>query len=158
MTDIERVRQLIEMMVEHQLTEVSIRQGEEEICLKRPGAPGLSGASASALSMVSMSGASPAAPPGLPWPAETAAQPEAEDLVFIRSPMVGTYYAAPSEGAEPFVTEGMEVRPDSVVCIIEAMKVFNEIRAEVAGIIRRIHVKNAQMVDYGKELFAIRAF
>jgi acetyl-CoA carboxylase biotin carboxyl carrier protein len=79
-----------------------------------------------------------------------------DNLVAITSPMVGTFYRAPSEGAEPYVTVGSFVEPDTVVCIVEAMKVMNEVKADVAGEIVEILVQNGEPVEYGQELFMVK--
>ena len=79
-----------------------------------------------------------------------------EGLVDIISPIVGTYYAAPSPDAEPYIKVGDSVAPDTVVCIVEAMKVINEIKAEAAGTIEKIVVSNGQAVEFGQVLFKIR--
>lgn len=78
------------------------------------------------------------------------------DLHVIKSPIVGTFYRAPSPNSEPFVTVGAQIEPDSVVCIIEAMKLMNEIQAEVGGEIVKIYVENGQPVEYGQPLFGVR--
>jgi len=87
--------------------------------------------------------------------AETAAS-EDQDLHIITSPIVGTFYRAPSPAAEPFVRIGSEVEPESVVCIIEAMKLMNEIQAETSGEVAKIYVENGQPVEYGQPLFGIK--
>jgi acetyl-CoA carboxylase biotin carboxyl carrier protein len=89
-----------------------------------------------------------------------AAQPQpaaaAEQLHTLRSPIVGTFYRAPSPNAQSFVEVGSRVSPDTVVCIIEAMKLMNEIPADIAGVVAEIYVENAQPVEYGQPLFGIR--
>lgn len=80
----------------------------------------------------------------------------ATDLHMIRSPIVGTFYRAPSPTSEPFVRIGDRVEPDTVVCVIEAMKLMNEIQADVSGTVVEIHVENAQPVEYGQPLFSIK--
>lgn len=106
----------------------------------------------------------PSSPPS-PAPAPTvASQPEAkgeeekeEDNVhYIRAPMVGTFYRAPAPGAEPFVKEGDRVKKGDVVCIIEAMKIMNEIKSDVDGVIEEVLVENAHPVEYGQPLFKVR--
>jgi len=86
----------------------------------------------------------------------SAAAAHAEDLNLIKSPIVGTFYSAPSPGAEPFVKLGDQVRAGQVVCIIEAMKLMNEIESDAAGEVVRIYVENGQPVEYGESLFALR--
>jgi len=158
--DIEHIRQLIEMMVENELTEVSLRDGEEEVNLRRP-PPGhvmeTSCAVAAPAAPVAVPAAAPAAAPAAP-PAEAVAQPaaEEEELLTITSPMVGTFYTSSSPDAPAFVQAGSQVTPDSAVCIVEAMKVFNEIKAEVSGTIHKILVKNEQAVEFGQPLFLVR--
>ena len=91
--------------------------------------------------------------PGLPLPAPAAAVPS--HLVEIKSPMVGTFYSAPEPGAEPYVKAGTRIATGQVVCIIEAMKIMNEIEAEVAGVVREVLVENAQPVEFGQLLFRV---
>ena len=97
--------------------------------------------------------AAPAVGPGSPGPAPAAAPPS--HLVEIKSPMVGTYYSAPEPGAEPYVKAGSRVATGQVVCIIEAMKIMNEIESEVAGVVREVLVENAQPVEFGQLLFRV---
>ncbi len=96
-------------------------------------------------------------PPSAPGAsAEAADHTDDDELVHIPAPMVGTLYTASDPDSAPFVEVGSEVGPDTVVCILEAMKVFNEIKAEIAGTIERILIKNEQPVEYGQPLFAVR--
>ncbi len=101
------------------------------------------------------SAASAAAAPA-PAPSTAAAPPAAPEGKPIQSPMVGTFYRSPSPEAEPFVQRGASVKPDTVICIIEAMKVLNEIRAETSGVIVDVLVENGQPVEFGQPLFLIR--
>src|SRR5881409_3187409 len=106
-----------------------------------------------------------APPPPAPFPVaageggtgkgEVAAAPPKSHLLDIKSPMVGTYYAAPEPGAAPYVKAGTRVAPGQVVCIIEAMKIMNEIESEVTGVIREVCVENAQPVEFGQLLFRV---
>lgn len=159
MLDVEKIKQLIEMMVANDLVEISLRDGEVEVNLRRPnpGGPVL----ASPLERTEQPGAMSAAPvpigePAAVPPAAPTAEEDESELVEITSPMVGTFYSAPDPDSPPFVTAGSEVGPGSVVCILEAMKVFNEIKAEISGTIERILVKNEQPVEYGQPLFSVR--
>ena len=98
-------------------------------------------------------------PAGLQTPAEaveTSQDQPKEDLIEINSPIVGTFYATPSPDSEPYVDIGSEVQAQTVVCIIEAMKVMNEIKAEVSGTIVEVLVTNGQAVEYGQALFRVR--
>jgi acetyl-CoA carboxylase biotin carboxyl carrier protein len=95
-------------------------------------------------------------PPSSDDPDKTAEASAAEHLHTIKSPIVGTFYRAPSQESEPFVKVGDHVDPDTVVCIVEAMKLMNEIQAEVSGQVVKIFVENKQPVEYGQPLFGIR--
>jgi acetyl-CoA carboxylase biotin carboxyl carrier protein len=93
-------------------------------------------------------------------PAQTQAtqqeQPEEEALHIIKSPLVGTFYRAPSPNSEPFVNAGDRVEPETVVCIVEAMKLMNNIQSEVSGVVAKIYAENGQPVEYGQPLFGIK--
>jgi len=150
--DIKNIKLLVKLMVDNDLSELDMADGDSKIHLKR----GVGG-----VPMVMPPGAAfpvpqvPAAP-GSAAPAAPAAEKPAEQFLEIRSPMVGTFYAAPSPDSEPYVTIGSAVGEDSVVSIIEAMKVMNEIKAEHSGTIVEICVKNAQPVEYGQVLFRVK--
>ncbi len=153
MLDIDQIRQLIDMMVANDLVEISLRSGELEVSLRRPNkTPGED---------LRVPGARPQTPGGdenvstQTGPTPTQADAEAE-LLQVRSPMVGTFYAGPDPESPPFVEVGSEVGPETVVCLLEAMKVFSEIKAEVSGVIERILVKNEEAVEYGQPLFLVR--
>lgn len=159
MLDIDKIRELVQMMVAHDLVEISLRDGEEEVNLRRPNARampealnGLAGAPSANPSYILAPQATSAA---LPPPAAAPAAPDA-GLLEIKSPMVGTFYASPDPDSPPFVQAGAAVHVGTVVCILEAMKVFNEIKCEVAGTIERVLVKNAQAVEFGQPLFLVR--
>jgi len=151
--ELDRIQRLVEMMVANDLVELSLRDGEVEVNLRRPNPN-----SHDAPILHTM----PAAPP----PALTvgAAPPEAVvagevvgvELQEIRSPMVGTFYASPDPDSPQFVHVGSNVGPSTVVCILEAMKVFSEIKAETSGTIERILVRDGESVEYGQPLFLVR--
>ena len=143
---IEDVKLLVKLMVEHDLDEVSVTDGNRSIALKRSSASPL----AAAASPVAAGAAEAAAP------AASREEEPSEQLVEVKSPMVGTLYAAPSPDSDPYVAVGAYVDENTVVCIVEAMKVMNEVRAEVSGVITEICVKNAQPVEYGQVLFRVR--
>jgi|GEM_PF-16374 len=152
--DVQKVRELIELMVEHGLTEVRIREGETAINLRK-------GPAGEVVYTTTPAPAAPAAAPAAPAPAPAAApaaapSPADEGLVTISSPMVGTLYTAPDPESPPFVHVGSQIEPNTPVCIIEAMKVFNEIKAEVSGTIERILVHNEQAVEFGQPLMLVR--
>ena len=148
MIDIRKLKELVRLMVENDLTELDLRDEQETVTVKRPGlhvAPQVVAAPA-AMPMVAAPAAAPAA----------AAAPVAEKLPAIESPMVGTFYATPGPDKAPFVSVGAKVGPDTTVCLIEAMKIFNEIKAETSGTVEEILVKSGQPVEFGQPLFRIR--
>ena len=143
------------MMVANDLVEISLRDGDVEVNLRRP--------TASAGDVAPAVTARPASPNPtgeagiVTLPAEGPAADEQEvEYVEIKSPMVGTFYAAPDPDSPPFVQLGSTVNPSTVVCIVEAMKVFNEIKAELSGTIQKILVKNEEPIEYGQPLFLVR--
>jgi acetyl-CoA carboxylase biotin carboxyl carrier protein len=149
--DLEQIRELLKLMTEHDLGEIRIRQGENVISLRKghAGEPVFYGAPAPALQHV------PAAP--VAAPSAPAAELGRDDgLIPIASPMVGTVYLGPDPESPPYVSVGREVDLTTPVCIIEAMKVFNEIRAEVSGTVERILVQNEQAVEFGQPLMMVR--
>ena len=149
--DIEKIRQLIQMMVSNDLVEISLRDGDVEVSLRRPTAhAGVEQVAVATTHVPTVS--APAAGDGQ----GNNGKDDDGDLVEISSPMVGTFYHSPDPDAPPFVKVGMHVHPDTVVCIVEAMKVFNEIKAEVSGTIERIVVKNEQSLEYGQPMFLVR--
>lgn len=152
--DIDKVKELVDLMVENDLVRISLRSDTEEITLQRPGK---NEPVAMPVSVLESTPALPA-PNSPPQQAgQSNGEPKENDgLVPIHSPMVGTSYASSHPGADPFVKVGSQVVPDTIVCIIEAMKVFNEIRAEVTGTIEKILVGNEHAVEYGQPLFLVR--
>lgn len=152
--DIDRIRKLIELMKEHDLGEIDLRQEDQRIRLCGAG----HGQTFVAPPMLS----APSAPaPGPAAPAAGSAPPSASDpldgphIAVITSPMVGTFYSKPNPNAKDFVEVGSAVQNDTVVCIIEAMKVFNDITAEMRGKIVQVLVRNEEAVDFGKPLFKV---
>jgi acetyl-CoA carboxylase biotin carboxyl carrier protein len=143
-------------MVENDLNEIRVRQGETAISLRK-GPAGIQ--IAGGFAPTPMSAVMPHGP--VAQPAQMAAPPaeekaQDEGLVPIVSPMVGTFYTAADPDSPPYVSVGSTVTPDSPVCIIEAMKVFNEIKAEVSGVIERILVQDQQAVEFGQPLMLVR--
>ncbi len=158
MLDTDKIRELVDMMVANDLLELSLRDGDVEVRLRRPGPATGEGAAADAGRSGVPNLTVEAGGQGATLPSADVPTAEAEDseLVEIRSPMVGTFYAASSPDSPPFVQAGSQAHPGTVVCIVEAMKVFNEIKAEVTGTIERVLVKNEQPVEYGQPLFLVR--
>lgn len=150
--NIEDIKKLVEMMVSNDLSELDIIQGEDKVSLKR-GRP-----APAPMAMTAIPAAMPAPmPTAAPAPAAAPVAPKADsNLIEIRSPMVGTFYSAPSPDSEPYVKVGTSVTDSTVACIIEAMKVMNEIKAECAGVVTEVCVRNAQPVEFGQVLFKVR--
>lgn len=150
--DLEKIKQLIELMEQHGLSEVSLRRGAEQWRLRR----GAVGAAVPMYAPMPM----PAPQPMPPSAAPSAVAPErpAEEgrFVEIKSPTVGTFYASPSPEDPAFVTVGTQVNADTIVCLIEAMKVFNQIPAEVSGTITAVLVNSGDAVEFGQPLFRVR--
>ncbi len=150
--DAENIRRLIELMDRHEISEIDLRQGETRIRIRRK-------RSASSLGQpIQFVGAGvPAGATGGAAALATGAEPPVEEdhYVLIKSPMVGTFYSAPDPDADPFVRVGDQVNPDTPVCIIEAMKVFNPISAGVSGRIVAVLVENGEAVEYGRPLFRV---
>jgi len=160
--DLGQLEQLLSFMSEHGLEEFEYAQGDLRIHLKKAVASA-SSAPSQALSAVSQS--SVAATPARaettraesePVAASAPAAAPADDLHVIKSPIVGTFYAAPNPESGPFVKVGDTVQAGQTVCIIEAMKLMNEIEADISGEVARIMVENGQPVEYGEPLFALR--
>ena len=142
------VEQLLSLMGEHELAELAFEQGDLKIALKKAGEP--------VAVVPAVHAAVPAcAPAALPAPPVEPPAAEQESFHEIISPMVGTFYAASDPESGPFVEVGSRVTPDTVVCVVEAMKVMNEIKAECGGTVRKVLVTNGQAVEYGQPLFAV---
>jgi acetyl-CoA carboxylase biotin carboxyl carrier protein len=154
-TDTRRVQELVELMAEHGLTEIELVEDKSRIVLRRGTVSGSSlPASHAAPAHIAHTPAAPQA--AAPAPATPAAPREDANLVPIKSPMVGTFYTSPNPESDAYVSIGSTVDEKSVVCIIEAMKVFNEIHAEVRGTIAKVMVSNGQAVEFGQPLFLVK--
>jgi acetyl-CoA carboxylase biotin carboxyl carrier protein len=156
--DLRKLKTLIDLVAESGIAEIEVTEGEDKVRIVKHGpAPQAVAASVPQAYMVPAS-APAAAPAAAPAPASAptaaAAAPEARGTV-VKSPMVGTVYRCPSPGAASFVEVGQAVKPGDTLCIIEAMKLLNEIEAEVAGEILEVLVENGQAVEYGQPLFVI---
>ena len=155
--EIQQIEELLQFMTEHNLEEFEYSRGDLRIRLRKP-----------SQTVVVSSGRGPApaefsAPnPGEgPQAAAAAATPHtearpSEDLHMVKSPIVGTFYGSPSPGSDPFVKVGAHVEMGQVLCIVEAMKLMNEIEADAAGEVVRVFVENGQPVEYGQPLFGLR--
>ncbi len=165
MIDIRKLKELVKLMVENDLSELDLKDQEETVAIKR----GATGTVVNHQPVIYQGSGAMGQAPAMPRPiagtggesedgsAPAAASAAADTgLVAIESPMVGTFYAAPNPDSPAFVTVGSAVAGDTVVCLIEAMKVFNEIKAEVTGTIERVLVNNGDAVEFGQKLFLVR--
>jgi acetyl-CoA carboxylase biotin carboxyl carrier protein len=153
--DLEEIKQIIALMKRNELTEFELEREGGKIRIKR--GPNGSAGSDTAVIPVPVQAAPVMVAPSAPAPAPTAAPAApAADTIEIKSPMVGTFYRAPSPEAAPFIEVGATINEETVVCIIEAMKVMNEIKAEVKGVITEVLVENAKAVEFGQPLFRVR--
>jgi acetyl-CoA carboxylase biotin carboxyl carrier protein len=152
--DIRKVKKLIELLDESGIAEIEITEGEDAVRISRYP----TGAAAAPAPVYMPAPAAPQAPApasAAPQPAEAvAAQPE-EDGFRVTAPMVGTFYASSSPGAAPYVQVGDQISEGDTLCIIEAMKMMNQIEADVSGVIKSIRVQNGEPVEYGQTLFVI---
>jgi acetyl-CoA carboxylase biotin carboxyl carrier protein len=154
------LKELIEFLIEKDIAEFELERGDVKVRIKRAAEPGSVAdarffAVPSAAAPVGPIGTVPIAPPATPTPPAPAAEPE-EELHMVRSPIVGTFYESPSPGSPPFVKPGDMISTGQVLCIVEAMKLMNEIESDVAGELVKRLVNNGQPIEYGQELFSIR--
>ena len=151
--DLKDIKAIIDLMKKNSITEFELERQDSKIRLKR-GPNG--GTPVMQYDEPAIAGAAPNLPPVAAAPAPTAAPQVNSGEIEIKSPMIGTFYRAPSPEAGSYVEIGTEISPESVVCIIEAMKVMNEIKAEVKGVITQVLVENAKPVEFGQPLFKVR--
>lgn len=149
--NLEEIKQLIDLANESGVAELEVQRGESRVRIRRAGVP----------VQDYVVGAAPqptAAPVGRPTEAVAALpEPQADaNLIIVKSPIVGTFYSAPSPDSDPFVAVGDSVRSGQVVCIIESMKLMNEIESEHTGVVATLFAQNGQPVEYGEPLMAIR--
>ena len=171
MLDIRKLKELIRLMVENELTEIDLKDEKETVSLRREGSqapvvqvsPAIAAPPAAPAPVAPVAPAAPAAPapaPAAPAPAAApAAEPSPADtsnLEQITSPMVGTFYSAAKPESPAFANVGDTVTADTTVCIVEAMKIFNEIKAEQSGVIEKVLVSNGDSVEFGQALFLVR--
>jgi acetyl-CoA carboxylase biotin carboxyl carrier protein len=150
--DLRKIRRLVELMKEHDLNEIDLREGDTRIQLRRGREPVVSvGERTQAMSAP----AAPAAPAPAAKEAVPAAPVSDPNVIEIKSPMVGTFYLAPDPDSPPYVKVGDHVGAETTVCIVEAMKVFNQIPAEVSGKIVAVLVDNGESVEFGQPLFKV---
>jgi acetyl-CoA carboxylase biotin carboxyl carrier protein len=157
MIDIRKLESLVRLMVENDLTELDLKDGEETVTVKRGGKPVV--VAAAPVAAAPAPAPAPVAAPAAAPVAAPASAPAADDdagCIAVESPMVGTFYATPGPDKPPFAQVGTQVGPESIVCLVEAMKIFNEIKAEKSGTIHKILVKSGQPVEFGQKLFLIK--
>lgn len=155
--DVDRIRQIIELMEEHDLSEVDLQQGDEKIKLGR-GQTAAAPVYAAPPAHAASSGGSPSgsAGGGLAGGGSAGGGSADSGTITINAPMIGTFYSKANPESPAFVKVGDHVGPDTVVCIVEAMKVFNEIPAECSGKIVEVLVSDQQAVDFGKPMFRVQ--
>ncbi len=159
---LEKINALLAMMKENEVVELELQEGDFSVTLRKQGAfppppptvsmPGMM----SLAGMPGLAGMMPPPPPPAPAPAPVTVKENDPALVPVKSPIVGTFSRSPSPESAPFVQEGDVVKKDAVVCIIEAMKIMNEIRAEMDGRIEKVLVESGEPVEYGQPLFLLR--
>jgi acetyl-CoA carboxylase biotin carboxyl carrier protein len=152
--DLRKLKKLIDLVQESGIAELEITEGEEKVRISRIGHPAQSFFSMPQAAPLMMQ---PAAPTAAASAAAALPAPAADKVEghVVKSPMVGTFYRAPSPGAKVFVEVGDKVEPGATLCIIEAMKLLNEIEADQGGTVKEIYVENGQPVEYGEPLFLI---
>jgi len=159
---VDEIRELINLATETGIAELEVQRGDNRVRIRRSiggnqelvFAPQMAVPRAEPAAVAAAASASPPPAPAKEEPKEPRADP---NLLLVRSPIVGTFYEGSAPGAPPFVRVGERVQPGKVLCIIESMKLMNEIEAEVSGIVESKLVMNGQPVEYGEALFAIRA-
>lgn len=150
--DIEQLRELMELMIEKDVAELQVEQHGVQVRIRRP-----EPAIAAGVPVVAAAPAAGVAAPVAGVDEDSDAAVRFADAHIIRSPMVGTFYSAPEPDADPFAQVGDRVEEGQTLCIVEAMKLMNEITADTGGELVAVFVENAQPVEYGQELFAVRA-
>ena len=161
MMDIRKVKKLIELLDESGIAEIEITEGEESVRISRyakDAPPVFAAPPPVAAAVAAPAHAAAPAPAAAPAAAEAAPAPAAEpedDGYLVAAPMVGTFYASSSPGSAPFVQVGDRVNEGDTLCIIEAMKMMNQIEADVSGVIKSIRVQNGEPIEYGQTLFVI---
>ncbi|TMI00361.1 MAG: acetyl-CoA carboxylase biotin carboxyl carrier protein [Betaproteobacteria bacterium] len=154
--DLRKLKKLIDLVQESGIAELEITEGEEKVKIVKGGAVSIAPASAATLGL----GTAPAPAEARPAPAAPAAPPAAEPEAgqeghVVKAPMVGTFYRSASPDAKPFVEVGQTIKEGQTICIIEAMKLMNEIEADASGVVKAVLVENGQPVEYGQPLFIL---
>jgi acetyl-CoA carboxylase biotin carboxyl carrier protein len=150
--DLKDIKAIIDLMKKNSITEFELERQDSKIRLKR----GLNGGASAMPSEDAPPMVSTLAPPAISAPLTPTAISSAVGEIEIKSPMIGTFYRAPSPEASSYIEVGSEVNLETAVCIIEAMKVMNEIKAEVKGVVTQVLVENGKPVEFGQPLFKVR--
>ncbi len=150
--DLRKLKKLIDLVQESGIAELEITEGEEKVKIVRGGAVSVTHAPVAAPAAAQPAAAPAVAPTAAPVTAEA---PKGQEGHVVKAPMVGTFYRSPSPDAKPFVEVGQSVKEGDTICIIEAMKLMNEIEADASGVIKAILVENGQPVEYGQPLFIL---
>ena len=156
--DIRKVKKLIELLEESGIDELEIQEGEESVRISRYSHRTAPVQQAAVVQQPAVAPAQPAAPEATPAAPQSSTQKPAEDTMRghqVLSPMVGSFYRSPSPSSAPFVEPGQHVKEGDVLCIVEAMKMMNQIKADKSGVIEAILVENGQPVEYDQPLFTI---
>lgn len=157
--NIKEIKELIEVVSQHGITDLEVERSGVRVRIRKEGQPVVVSPGPAHSTYAFPTGYPPAVTPagaGASAPAVPAPSDEDQGLLHVRSPIVGTFYRSPNPDAEPFVKAGDTVEPGRVLCIIEAMKLMNEIESEVSGEIVKIYVENGEPVEFGQALFGIR--
>ena len=150
--DLRKLKKLIDLVQESGIAELEITEGEEKVKIVKGGVVSMSAAPAA---VVAVPAAAAPAAAAVAAPAAAAEPPEGQEGHVVKAPMVGTFYRSPSPDAKPFVEVGQAVKEGDTICIIEAMKLMNEIEADASGTVKAILVENGQPVEYGQPLFIL---
>jgi acetyl-CoA carboxylase biotin carboxyl carrier protein len=156
--DLDEIKKILDLMRDNDLTEFELEQDGVKVRLRKDAGPPWNSHAPAAPASASANPPAPATPPsvGEPGPGPLTVASEDVDLAIIKSPIVGTFYRAPEPDAKPFAEIGQMVKTGQVLCVIEAMKLMNEINAECNGEVVKVYVENGRAVHYGERLFAIR--
>lgn len=152
--DLRKIKTLIELVEQSGISELEVREGEESVRISRQAAPAVQYLAAPPAAAPAMPVAAPTAA-AIPAPAAASASAQPDNRHVVRAPMVGTFYRAPSPGAKAFVEVGQTVKAGQVLCIIEAMKMLNQIETDKAGVIAEILAENEKPVEFDQPLFVI---
>jgi acetyl-CoA carboxylase biotin carboxyl carrier protein len=154
--DLRKLKKLIDLVQESGIAELEITEGEEKVKIVKGGAVVVSSATLPAAPVAPAVAAAPPAAPAAPSVAAAPAEPEpGQEGHVVKAPMVGTFYRSSSPDAKPFIEVGQAVKEGDTICIIEAMKLMNEIEADASGMVKAILVENGQPVEYGQPLFIL---